>query len=201
MITLKGLDFTRCRNWLKKADDWSKQDSISSFVFAWISFNHYYSTFAFENIKRFRKWSGQHYDGKQGDKAELLFLVHSREFTEFFADYKQRYPQRLDLSIELPVVDMLRGSDVPKNVRGAHKLSDLTNEDLFMVIYQIRNNLFHGRKDPAKGRRDLTLCNTAAKFMVPLVAALLSRTYGEVRNAYDDSGLDLREQIRKLAEA
>jgi len=49
----------------------------------------YYSTFAFENINQFRDWSRQHQGGRQGDKAELLFLFHSQEFTEFFADCKQ----------------------------------------------------------------------------------------------------------------
>jgi hypothetical protein len=201
MIELKGLAFTRTRNWLKKAHDCGEHDSIGAFISAWISFNHYYSTFAFENINQFRDWTRQNYGGRQGDKAELLFLVHSRGFTEFFADYKQRYPQRLNSAIVLPVTNMLKDSPVPKNVRGECKLSDLRNEDLFEVVYQIRNNLFHGSKDPMKVQRDLALCKTAAEFMVPLVAALLTGTYGEVLNAYDDSEKDLRDQIRKLAEA
>jgi len=115
MIKLKGRYFTRSRNWLKKADDRRKQESIGSFIFAWIGFNYYYSKVAFENINQFRDWSRQHHGGRQGDKAEVLFLVHSREFIEFFADCKQRYSQRLNVPIEMPIIDMLRGSHVKGN--------------------------------------------------------------------------------------
>jgi hypothetical protein len=200
-IELKGLNFTRCRNWLKKANDCREQDPVTAFISAWISFNHYYSTFAFENLDRFREWSQRHYDGRQGDKAELLFLVHSQEFTEFLANYRQRYPQRLNFIIELPVIDMFRGSRVPENIEGACKLSDLTDEDVFRVIYQIRNNLFHGSKDPMKVQRDQALCVTTSDFMVPLVASMLTGTYGEVLNVYDNSAQELRDQIRQISEA
>ena len=202
-IELKGLEFTRSRNWLKRADDCRGQDPVSAFISAWISFNHYYSTFAVENANRFRNWSRHHFgDVRQGDKAELLFLVHSHEFSKFFASYRKQYPQRFKSTIKLPVMNMLlRDKPVPGKITGTHELSDLTKEDLFRVVYQIRNNLFHGSKDPMKVQRDHALCATASEFMIPLVAALLTGTYGEVLNAYDDPGQELRDHIRKLAEA
>jgi hypothetical protein len=177
-IELKGLEFTRSRNWLKRADNCRGQDPVSAFISAWISFNHYYSTFAVENANRFRNWSQRHFGKvRRGDKAELLFLVHSHEFSKFFASYRKQYPQRLKSTIELPVIDMLGDKPVPEKIAGAHELSDLTNEDLFRVVYQIRNNLFHGSKDPMKVHRDHALCVTASEFMIP------------------------RDHIRKLAEA
>jgi len=201
MITLKGLDFTRSRNWLKKADDCREQDPISSFIFAWISFNHYYSTHAFEYSLKFNAWRRERFGNRSGDKAELLFLIHSPDFTEFLGDYKQLHPQRLNTPIELPVYDKHGRSPVPKNVTGVQHLSDLTDEALFVVIYRVRNNLLHGSKDPMRERRDRNLCATVAEFMVPLVASLLDSTGGEVLNAYDGAGEEAREQIRKLAEA
>ena len=177
-----------------------KEDPIGSFIFAWISFNHYYSTFACEDATQFKNWSRKYCGGRRGDKAELLYLVHSDDFADTFADFKSRYPERLSPLIELPIVDALGGSRVPKNVKGTQKLSDLSNVDLFEVTYQIRNNLFHGSKDPVKSRRDLVLCETASGFMVPLVAFLLTNTYGEVLNAYDDPEKQLREEVKKLIE-
>lgn len=200
MITLKGLHYTRSWNWLGKAANYRKEDPISAFICVWISFNHYYSTFALEYEAKFKAWSDKH-SGKRGDKVELLFLIQSPDFTGFFEDYKKRCPQHFDVLIKLPVINMRNDAPVPKNITKAHRLSDLTNEDLFTVIYQIRNNLFHGSKDPDKEARDFTLCSMAAEFMIPLVVALLDSTYGEVLNVYDDSWQDSREQIRKLAEA
>jgi len=56
----------------------------------------------------------------------------------------------------LPVLNMLNDSSVPANATGDHELSDLAYEDLFLVIYQVRSNLFHGKKDPMERERDLT---------------------------------------------
>lgn len=200
MITLKGLDFTRSRNWLMKGADCQGQDPISAFIFVWISLNHYYSTFALEYDTGFNAWRKEHFNNREGDKAELVFLVRNKEFSEFLDDYKRLCPKRFDLSIKLPVINMLHGTPVPKGVRGPRKLSELTYKELFLVIYQIRNNLFHGSKDLTKNERDLTLCTTAAEFMVPLVASLIDQSNGEVLNAYDNSEKDAREQIRRLAE-
>ncbi|MBI4644159.1 MAG: hypothetical protein HY790_05970 [Deltaproteobacteria bacterium] len=199
-LKLKWLQFTRCRNWLKKSNECPKEDPFSAFIFAWISFNHYYSTFAAENKQLFDGWRRQHRRSK-GDKTEILFLVHSQEFSEFFDGYRKQYPQRFELSIELPVIDMLYGTPVPNGTRVHRKLSDLANEDIFRVIYQIRNNLFHGSKDPMKDQRDYSLCVMAGEFMIPLVATLLTNTYGEVNNGFDKYKQGLRDYIRKLAEA
>lgn len=202
MITLKGLDFERSRSWLERAADFREEDPVGAFISAWISYNHYYSTFALEYARDFAAWRKAHSNGRHGDKAELLFLVHNQDFIEFLDEHKQQCLQRLSLPIELPIINMLSGSSVPENKTGACELSDLPYNDLFLVIYQIRNNLFHGSKDPTKRNRDRILCTTAAEFMVPLVASLLSSTYGEVLNAYEDAERDAaRERVRKIAKA
>lgn len=200
MITIKGLDFTMSRNWIKRAGYSREDDPIGSFIFAWISFNHYYSTFALENTRQFKDWSRKYFSGRQGDKVELLYLVHSDDFVDALANFESLYPERLSHPIELPIIDVLRGSRVPKNIKGTRRLSDLSNVDLFRVMYQIRNNLFHGSKDPVKSQRDLVLCEFASDFMVPLVAFLLTNTCGEVLNAYDEPGRQLREEVARLVE-
>lgn len=201
MLTLNGLHFERSRSWLERAAESRANDPVGAFIAAWISYNHYYSTFACEYEHDFHAWRNEHFDRRGGDKAELLFLAHSQDFIEFLDDYKHQCPQRFSLPIKLPVINMLSGSPVPENKTGACELSDLPYNDLFLVIYQIRNNLFHGSKDPTKRDRDLFLCTTAADFMIPLVASLLSSTYGEVLHAYDVAGGQARERIRKIAQA
>jgi hypothetical protein len=155
-IMLGGLDFTRCQSWWKRADDCRAEDPVAAFIYAWISFNHYYSTFAFENKEQFQGWCRRQSPKKcrPGDKAQVLFLVDSPEFTKFFDDYKQRYPEHLNFTVELPVINMLTSCPVPKDISGPRKLSELKNNDIFRVVYQIRNNLFHGDKDPGKVQRD-----------------------------------------------
>ena len=201
MITLKGLDFTRSRNWLERAADSRADDPVGAFIFAWISCNHYYSTFALEYAGDFHAWRKACFNGRSGDRAELLFLAQNQDFIEFLDTFKQLHPQRFSPPIKLPVTNMLSGSSVPANKAGVCELSDLPYDDLFLVIYQIRNSLFHGSKDPTKSVRDLCLCTTAADFMIPLVASLLSSTYGEVLYAYDVAGGEARERIRKIAQA
>lgn len=177
-IKLKGLQFTRCRNWLIKAEACLEGDPVSAFIFAWISFNHYYSTFAMENKRRFDEWKEQQ-RGSSKEKMEILFLVNSQEFREFFDQHKTHRLQHVTSSIKLPVIDMLYRTRVPNRTERQCRLSDLANEDIFRVIYQIRNNLFHGSKDPTKDDRDCALCVAASEFMIPLVKSLLTVTSGE----------------------
>jgi HEAT repeat protein len=183
MLKLKGLDFTRSRNWLRKAENYLGDDPVVAFLFGWFDFNHYYSTFAVENKEDLKQYGS-------GDKIELLFLVSRGEFQEFFEDYRKSYPQRFNVTIELPVVDILHGTPVPDGNAKTCKLSDLSNEKLFRVIYQIRNNLFHGNKDPDRVTRDQTLCGIAGNFMIPFLDALLNATYGENQSSSSKPVID-----------
>lgn len=191
---LKELSFGRFRSWLKRANESKSDDPIDAFISAWISFNHYYSTFfASENRNAFQ--------GQPGDKVQWLFLIRSGQFKEFFADYRTRYPECFEVSIRLPVTNMLNGNPVPEGLQGEYKLKDLTDEQIFLTIYQIRNNLFHGEKDPTKNKRDMYLCTVAGGFLIPFLARLLTSTYGEVIDAYGPDAETLRKYVRELAAA
>ncbi len=199
---LKALDFKRCRNWLKRANDIKDDDPVTAFISAWISFNHYYSTFASENDKAFHSWTQTHFNNRQGDKAQWVFLLNSSQFIKLFAEYRAKYPECFEVSIRLPVINMLNGSPVPQGIQGTHELKNLSDEQIFSVIYQIRNNLFHGSKDPIKSERDKHLCTIAGEFMIPFLARLVTNTGGEVMNAYEDNDVRaVRNYVLELAAA
>lgn len=86
--------------------------------------------------------------------------------------------------MDLPVTDMLNeDKKVPKGKKGTIKLESLNEDEIFQVIYQIRNNLFHGSKNPEKNSRDKELAEAACEFMIPFLIDLIENTYGEVKNA------------------
>ena len=84
------------------------------------------------------------------------------------------------------MIDVLSGKAVPDGLKGAYKCASLRTEQVFETIYQIRNNLFHGNKDPFSSERDKSLSTFSCDLMLPLVSALVSATGGEVVNAYDE---------------
>ena len=51
---------------------------------------------------------------------------------------------------------------------------DGTFESLIEVIYQVRCNLFHGRKDINKDKKDIELVKLAYRILLPLFKAYLS---------------------------
>ena len=170
-LKLEELDFKKMRNWVKKAKEEQSKDPIYSFISAWIGFNYYYSTFA--------KVYGQ----SLGGKSLWMFLIHDKNFIEFFDNFRNSHSKRFDEKVKLPVINMLNDKEVPEGLKGEYSLRDLNTEQIFSVIYQIRNNLFHGDKDPAKDKRDMQLSKFASKFLVPFLIELIENTYGEVKNA------------------
>lgn len=167
-------------NWLEKAKNLETIDPSSSFICTWISFNHYYSTFAQENKVSFKNWSRVHYGGKKGDKAELFYLVNHTIFNNFFSIFKKSNSGLFSkIVIELPIIDTMYNKNTPEGLTGRHKLSEINNDDIFSIIYQIRNNLFHGRKDPSKRERDITLCKEMSNFMIPFLSSLIEISYSK----------------------
>jgi len=179
-ITLKGLDFMKMRNWIKIAVDKRDSDPIFSFISAWIGFNYYYFTFAKEHEKDFITWDKEHFHGRRGDKSQLLFLVSHDDLKKFFNKFRENNTEIFEAEVDLPIKKMIGGDPVPKNLKGRCKLKDLTIEQIFSVVYQIRNNLFHGAKDPKKNERDKTLSTFACNFIVPFLEDMIKNTYGEV---------------------
>jgi len=179
-IELKGLDFIKMRNWIKSARDKQSNDPVFSFISSWIGFNYYYSTFANEHKKEFILWINENFDGKKGDRAQWSFFVNHDCFNAFFSNFRINNKSLFEAQIHLPIINMLSRDQVPSSIKGKYKLKDLSDKQIFSVIYQIRNNLFHGNKDPEKDKRDKKLSTLAGDFMVPFLTALINNTDGEV---------------------
>ena len=177
-ITLKGLDFGKTKNWIKRADSQQEEEPIYSFISAWIGFNYYYSTFAKERNEEFISWTKTENEGKTGDKSQWLYLINQDEFNKFFYDFKKLHPDVFKNTIPLPIENMLKGTKVPPNLSGEIELNNLEVGQIFSIIYQIRNNLFHGDKNPNKNKRDMQLSILASKFMVLFLKELMDSTNG-----------------------
>jgi hypothetical protein len=182
-IELKGLDFIKMRNWIKSARDKQINDPVFSFISAWIGFNYYYSTFAIEHKKEFSSWAKKNFSGYEGNKSQWSFLVNHKIFKAFFSNYRINNKSLLEAEIYLPIKNIISGDQVPSSTKGKYKLKDLDDEQIFSVIYQIRNNLFHGNKDPMKNKRDKKLSTLASDFMVSFLTTLINNTDGEVIQA------------------
>src|SRR5262249_28722664 len=140
-------------------------------------------------------WSNANMNGSAGDKAQWAFLVSTADFTNFFDTFRPAHAQLLESAIDLPVKNPLNGKDIPTGIAGTKRLNDLTTRDLFEVIYQIRNNLFHGSKGPFTLKRDEALTNIASEFTLTFASSLVSDTAGEVLNVYNKAQ---KEQINKV---
>ncbi len=182
-LKLKELDFSKTRNWIGRAENEQENDPIYSFISAWIGFNYYYSTFAKAYNMDFISWIETNRKRK-GDKSQWLFLINHEEFNKFFDNFKKRHPDVFKEKISLPIENMLNGMKVPDGLSGEFELNDLKVVQIFSTIYQIRNNLFHGDKDPDKDKRDMQLSILASKFMVSFLNELIDNTYGEVKNIH-----------------
>ena len=127
-----------------------------------------------------------------------MYLVERQEFIEFFDTFRSERHDVLCLEIELPVINLLSKQCIPDSIeRRKYGLHELQTAQIFEVIYQIRNNLFHGGKDPFGDERDKELSRFGSEFMLRFVSNLLLHTCGEVRNFNDNQQL---AEMRRLAE-
>lgn len=192
-MELKDLDFKKMRRWVKEARCRIDEDVVFAFIAAWIGFNYYYSTFAKVSQIDFKNWTNRHCSGSTGDKAQLLFLVNHREFLPLLSGYKAGNQGIWQMVVGVPVKNMLKNEFVPASATAPTSYSKLSNEEIFLTLYQIRNNLFHGDKDPEKDKRDKELCGSACSFLVPLLIYLVENTEGEVLNAYESFSWECSE--------
>ncbi|NOH03219.1 MAG: hypothetical protein HND47_15285 [Chloroflexi bacterium] len=195
-FTVKDLNFSRCRRWILDANTKRDVDPVYSFIASWISFNHFYGTYASSNRVKFREWSRNNMNGSSGDKAQLLYLISRNEFTDFFNNFKTEQKELFEIKVRLPVINLLNEQGVPDGIEGEYSLEDLQAEQIFLVIYQVRNNLFHGNKDPFTNERDRRLSRVGSWFMLIFLSALLSHTYGEELDALDD---EQQQEIKNVA--
>ncbi|MGB2518153.1 hypothetical protein [Shewanella algae] len=148
----------RVENWHTRACvDIESNEFAMSFISSWIAFNHIYGVYA------------SHPDStigsNPGDKKQVVYFSNSTEANELLNEVKQSQDM-LNLSIQLPVISVLTGDCVPNSEQKNIKIVDMECSDLFAVIYQVRNNLFHGSKDPLASERDEELCKCLSKFLL-----------------------------------
>jgi len=195
-FTLKELNFSRIRQWLFDAKNKQDIDPVYSFIATWISFNHFYATFSSTNRKGFSEWLNR---PRSGDRAQLMYLIQTKEFVEFFNTFKSEQPILFSVEIKLPVIDLLNKKDIPDGVKGKYILNNLPINQIFEVIYQIRNNLFHGNKDPFRDIRDKELSQFGSEFMLLFISNLLLRTYGEEEDIFDKQHQEDIEIVKRIA--
>lgn len=198
-IILKDLNFSRSRHWLLDAKDKQNIDPVYSFIASWISFNHYYGAFAASNPADFLTWSTSNMRGSSGDRAQLMYLINKKEFSDFFNTFKLKQKELFDTKIDLPIINLLNKHGVPADINGEFKLTDLQVEQIFQAIYQIRNNLFHGGKDLFTNERDMALSTFGSKFMLLFLSTLLTHTYGEELDVYDAKKMKEIDDVANIA--
>lgn len=148
----------RVENWHSRARaDIESNAFAMSFISSWIAFNHIYGVYASHPDSTI--------DSKPGDKKQVIYFSNSTEAIELLNEVKKSQ-DILNLSIQLPVKSVLTGVCVPNCEQKNIKLVDMECPELFAVIYQVRNNLFHGSKDPSASERDEELCKCLAKFLL-----------------------------------
>ncbi|EJG1508045.1 hypothetical protein NDJ15_16340 [Vibrio parahaemolyticus] len=162
------INVERLKNWNLRANVEYEKEPVVSFISSWISLNHLYATHANVLKDEFIQWAKQESEqtGKgprRGDKAELEFFATSTQTCELLSSLKS---EKKSYEVTLPIRGVLYGNSVPDETERTINILDLESVELFLVVYQVRNNLFHGSKDPLKSKRDETLCKTLAQFLL-----------------------------------
>lgn len=161
---IRLINVNRIRNWNLMARLQIDQDPAMSFIASWIAFNHVYATYANSFKSDFEEWSGQN-KNKRGDKAQVEFFASSKLAKNLLVNLNEKGKS---YELSLPVESVLNGHKVPNTFKQSINIFELGSIDLFFVIYQVRNNLFHGSKDPFSSPRDESLCVVLADFLVDL---------------------------------
>lgn len=171
---LDGLNQNLIDTWLTRAKEEIDYYPPFAFISSWIAFNHYYATFTKKHLSDYKTYVRSKFGRRGGDKAEWNFLINHSFFSTFYGNYCRNNTELLtSIKIQLPVKNVMMGRDVPNGVHGEKSLFDLTPQQTFEVIYQIRNNLFHGVKDPDKVLRDEVLTLAGAQFLIPFMDELI----------------------------
>jgi len=184
-ITLKGLNFKRCRLWLERAKDrYKKKDPIDAFICSWIAFNHYFSTYCARDEVQDALYT---HAGKQkgayiSDYKQLLFLCDQDDFRNCFNLFRKQRMSLFRRRILLPhKMETIKGSSATENkLSFARPSATMT----ITTMNTIRTNLFHGHKD-SDDERDLSLCHWAASILILFLDFLLSNTRGETFSGDD----------------
>ena len=143
--------------WLQRAERGHEYiDDGDRFISLWIAFNGWMK-------------------GKFGEnKTDRTLLNKTKELTEFsdsFNHLKQVnscFKSNLEKLANYSVADM-------RNLKDRNLTYDGTFESLIEVLYRVRCNLFHGRKEITENKKDIELMSLSLKILLPLFKTYLSR--------------------------
>lgn len=145
--------------WLERAERGRVYiDDGDRFISLWIAFNGW------------MKWKF----GEQ--KTDRKLIERTKRLTEFKDIYNELKKHDPDFSANLgglgnySVADMRNLGD-----RDTLLTHDGTFDSLIEILYRVRCNLFHGRKEINEDRKDFELVSLSLKILLPLFKAYLSK--------------------------
>ena len=144
--------------WLERAERGHRIiDDGDRFISLWIAFNG---------------WMRGKFGEDIGDRSQIESVKRLQDFKEVFTQLREddlAFKESLDKLEGLSVVNMQF-----RNNREDIYEYDGTFESLIEVIYQVRCNLFHGRKDIDEDKKDIKLVSLAYRLLLPLFKSYLS---------------------------
>jgi hypothetical protein len=151
------------KNWVQRAERIEKKDFIDigdKFISLWIAFNG---------------WMRGKYGEDVSDINLITTVKNCKEMKNQF-DYLQKNNKIFQTKLVELKKYTISNMRYPEN-KSRTKKFDGSYESLFDVLYQIRCNLFHGRKDPTEDKKDFELVNLAFYLLHPLFVSYLNK-YG-----------------------
>lgn len=156
MVWIDWRIFTK--GWLERAERGDRIiDDGDRFIALWIAFNG---------------WMSGKFGKAMTDKDKIESVKRMQEFKEVFNHLREgnlAFRESLDKLEGMSVVDMQFRKDREQVYR-----YDGTFESLIEVIYRVRCNLFHGRKDIDEDKKDFKLVELSYRILLPLFKAYLS---------------------------
>ncbi|MFC2008169.1 hypothetical protein ACFLT0_00550 [Chloroflexota bacterium] len=110
-------------------------DLIDKFIWLWIAFNGWMKAIFGEDTKEWRMIA----QVKQLKEMESVYIA--------LKENNQQFRKNLDKLGEIPFVNLRYINNESKDENTRYPKYNNTFESLIELIYQIRNNLFHGMKD------------------------------------------------------
>lgn len=145
--------------WLVRAERGQEYiDDGDRFISLWIAFNGWMKGKFGEAVK---------------DRTLINRVKKSEDIRQAFEDLKrddQSFAEYLIELSEFTVADMRR-----LDIQSRIQRYDGTFDSLIEVIYLVRCNLFHGRKEINEDRKDFELVRLSYRILLPLFKACLNR--------------------------
>ncbi len=146
------------RDWLQRASDSKRSlDKGDQFIALWIAFNG---------------WLKSEYGENKTDRILIQKLLSNSNFEKIYDSLKDnKLEESLKTLKQRTIIDMRKTTDVRDVQR-----YDGTYESLINVLYLIRCNLFHGRKNIEQNKIDEELVHLA----FDILFALFSKYYNRI---------------------